>query len=144
MEIRELTHRVIGAAMRVHSHLGPGFLEEVYQNALAVELGRQGLAFATEVPLSVAYEGVCVGRYQADIILENRLVLELKAVESLNRKHEAQLVHYLTATGIDDGLLLNFGASSLQCKHKYRLPAAKAVSAHTVHPPEKPCPPERK
>ena len=138
MGIRELTYRVIGAAMRVHSHFGPGFLEEVYQNALAGELGKQGLAFAAEVPLSVEYEGVCIGRYQADIIVENRLVLELKAVEALNRKHEAQLVHYLTATGIDDGLLLNFGASSLQCKHKYRLPAAKAASANPVNPADKP------
>ena len=121
VEMGELCHRVIGAAMKVHSALGPGFLEEVYKNALLRELGKAGLACEKEVPLEVRYDGVCVGRYQADIIVEKRLILELKSVAALVARHGAQLVNYLTETGIDDGLLLNFGAESLQFKHKYRV-----------------------
>ena len=121
MDIDELSHAVIGAAMAVHSRLGPGFLEEVYKNALLVELAHRGIDARKEVPLDVVYDGVCVGHYQADVIAENRLVLELKAVADLHLRHEAQLVNYLAATGIDDGLLLNFGTSSLQFKRKYRL-----------------------
>jgi len=122
MEMKDLSHSVIGAAMKVHSCLGAGFLEEVYKNALLVELKRLGLNCEKEVAIDVMYDGVQVGRYQADIIVENRLILELKAVSALVLKHEAQLVNYLTATGVDDGLLINFGAQSLQFKHKYRLP----------------------
>ncbi len=119
--IDELTHAVIGAAMTVHTRLGPGFLEEVYQNALLLELAKQNLPAQKEVPLDVRYDGVCVGHYQADIIVDRRLILELKAVSDLHPRHEAQLVNYLAATGIDDGLLLNFGTPSLQFKRKYRL-----------------------
>lgn len=119
--IDELTHAVIGATMTVHTRLGPGFLEEVYQNALLLELAKQNLPAQKEVPLDVRYDGVCVGQYQADLIVERRLILELKAVSDLHPRHEAQLVNYLAATGIDDGLLLNFGTPSLQFKHKYRL-----------------------
>lgn len=121
MTLEELTHAVIGAAMAVYNRLGPGFLEEVYQNALLLELAKQGLPVEKEVPLDVHYDGVCIGHYQADVIVERRLILELKAVSALHPRHEAQLVNYLAATGIDDGLLLNFGAPSLQFKHKYRL-----------------------
>jgi GxxExxY protein len=107
--------------MKVHATLGPGFLEEVYKNALLLELGKAGMDCEKEVPLDVVYDGVCVGRYQADIVVEKRLILELKSVAALVAKHEAQLVNYLSATGLDDGLLLNFGAPSLQFKHKYRV-----------------------
>ena len=72
--------------------------------------------------IAVVYDGVKVGMYQADVVVEGRLILELKAVSALVARHEAQLVNYLAATGMDDGLLLNFGAPSLQFKHKYRLP----------------------
>ena len=117
---KELSHAVIGAAMRVHSHFGPGYLEEVYKNALMVELKEAGISAEKEVPIAVDYHGVRVGNYQADIIVEKSLILELKAVSALVVRHEAQLVNYLTAIGIDEGLLINFGASSLQFKHKYR------------------------
>jgi GxxExxY protein len=79
-----------------------------------------GLQARTEVAIPVDYHGVRVGDYRADIIVESQLILELKAVASLNIRHEAQLVNYLAATGIDDGILFNFGATSLQYKHKYR------------------------
>ena len=121
MDIDELCYAVIGAAMAVHRHFGPGYLEEVYKNALMVELDALGIQAEKEIPIAVNYKGVRVGDYRADIIVENRLILELKAVTAMNSSHEAQLVNYLNATGIDDGLLLNFGATSLQRKHKYRV-----------------------
>ena len=121
MNIDEICYKIIGAAMAVHRHFGPGYLEEVYKNALMVELEAAGLRSEKEIPIAVAYKGVRVGDYRADIVVENCLILELKAVTVLNAAHEAQLVNYLSATGIDDGLLINFGATSLQHKHKYRV-----------------------
>ena len=121
MSINEIYYKVIGAAMAVHRNFGPGYLEEVYKNALMVELEEEALRSEKEVPIAVVYKGVRVGDYRADIVVENCLILELKAVVALNAAHEAQLVNYLTATGIDDGLLINFGAASLQHKHKYRV-----------------------
>ena len=120
MEEEELTGTVIGCAMRVHSTLGPGFLESVYEHALAHELQKQGLVFATQQPIDVHYDGTIVGHFLADILVYDRLIVELKAVQTLTPAHEYQLVNYLVATGIDIGLLLNFGAPSLQCKRKYR------------------------
>ena len=90
MNIDELCYKVIGAAMAVHRHFGPGYLEEVYKNALMVELEAAGLLSEQEVPIAVAYKGVCVGDYRADIVVENRLILELKAVTALNAAHEAR------------------------------------------------------
>ncbi len=144
MEIKELCYKVIGAAMRVHQFFGAGFLEEVYKNAMLVELGQMGVSAEAEKELPVDYHGVRVGDYKADIIVENRLILELKAVINLAKAHEAQLVNYLSATGISDGLLLNFGATSLQYKHKYRTyrstssnnPVENTVS--TPHNPDNP------
>ena len=121
MSIDEICYKVIGAAMAVHRHFGPGYLEEVYKNAMMVELEAAGLRSEKEIPIAVAYKGVRVGDYRADIVVENCLILELKAVTALNAAHEAQLVNYLSATEIDDGLLINFGAASLQHKHKYRV-----------------------
>ena len=121
MSIDEICYKIIGAAIAVHRHFGPGYLEEVYKNAMMVELEAAGLQAEKEVPIAVAYKGVRVGDYRADIVVENCLILELKAVTALNAAHEAQLVNYLNATGIDDGLLINFGAASLQYKHKYRV-----------------------
>jgi len=136
MTTKELSHAVIGAAMRVHSCFGPGYLEEVYKNALMVELKAIGIDAEKEVPITVDYRGVRVGNYQADIVVEKILILELKAVSALVARHEAQLVNYLTATGIDDGLLVNFGAPSLQFKHKYRRysPASVPVPENPVNP----------
>ena len=121
MNIDEICYKIIRAAMAVHRHFGPGYLEEVYKNAMMVELEAAGLRSEKEVPIEVAYKGIRVGDYRADIVVEKRLILELKAVTALNAAHEAQLVNYLNATGIDDGLLINFGAASLQHKHKYRV-----------------------
>ena len=120
MEDEALTAKIIGCAMKVHTTLGPGYLESVYENALAHELGKAGLRVERQRPIHVLYDGVVVGDFLADILVEGRLIVENKAVQALIQAHEVQLVSYLTATGIDIGLLLNFGASSLQYKRKYR------------------------
>ncbi|HEY8900915.1 MAG TPA: GxxExxY protein [Chthoniobacterales bacterium] len=117
----DLAGEVIGAAMKVHRALGPGFLETVYANALAYELETQGFAFQSEQPLAVTYSGVIVGSYVADLIVGGALIVEIKAVLTLAKAQEAQLVNYLTATGIETGLLLNFGAPSLEFKRRQRV-----------------------
>jgi len=116
-----LTKKVIGEAMHVHRILGSGFLESIYHNSLLIRLKKLGLKAESQKPLPVYFEGELVGDFLADIIVENRLILELKAVSKLNSAHEVQLVNYLTATKIDIGLLLNFGAVSLEFKRKSRL-----------------------
>lgn len=121
MNVDDLCYTIIGAAMAVHRHLGAGYLEDVYKNALIVELDALGIQTRKEVSIAVNYKGVQVGAYRADMMVENCLILEVKAVAALVVSHELQLVNYLTATGIDDGLLINFGAQSLEYKHKYRV-----------------------
>jgi GxxExxY protein len=120
MEHADLTQRIIGCAMAVHRTLGPGFLESVYQNALAHDLRKAGLATECEKRLSVTYDGVVVGEFCADMVVQGLVLIENKAVQSLSPSHEVQLVNDLTATGIDVGLLLNFGADRLQFKRKTR------------------------
>jgi GxxExxY protein len=120
MEHGELTQRIIGCAMKVHRTLGPGFLESVYQNALAHELQKAGLGVECEKKIRVLYDGVVVGDFIADMFVERLLLIENKAVQTLIKAHEVQLVNYLTATGIDIGLLFNFGSQALQIKRKTR------------------------
>ena len=120
MEAQDLTERIIGCAMKVHSTLGPGFLESVYQRALAYELGKAGLRVEQQKPITVTYDGVVVGDFSADMLVEHDVMLELKANQSLAPANEVQLVNYLTATGIELGLLLNFGADRLEFKRKTR------------------------
>ncbi len=120
MDHEALTRTVIGCAMRVHTALGPGFLETVYQHALARELREVLVPFACGARLEVRYRGEVVGEFAADLIVDGRVLVENKAVRALAPAHEAQLVNYLTATGIDVGLLLNFGAGSLQFRRLTR------------------------
>lgn len=108
---KELTDRVIGCSYKVHNELGAGFLEKVYQNALAIEFKETGISFEQECPLSVSYHGQIVGEYVADFIIDGKVILELKAVSILSSSHEVQLVNYLKATGLCIGLLINFGKS---------------------------------
>jgi len=114
-----LTETIIGCAFKVHKILGSGFLEKVYENALRVELMKQGLRVRQQEPIRIWYEGQMVGDYFADLLIEERIIIELKAVQSLVKEHDVQLVNYLTATKMDVGLLINFG-SSVQVKRKYR------------------------
>ena len=109
-----LTYAVIGAAMEVHTVLGGGFLESVYQKALAKELSLRKIAFEEQVKLPVSYKGLLVGEYFADFSIESKLIVEIKAVSKLNRAHQAQAMHYLAATGYQLALLLNFGGRSLE------------------------------
>jgi GxxExxY protein len=120
-ESKPIAQRVIGASMKVHRALGCGFLESVYRNALAIELRKLGITFELHPTLSVSYEGETVGEFQADLVIEHELIVELKVAETLAPVHSSQLINYLVATGIDEGLLLNFGAKSLQFRTKSRL-----------------------
>lgn len=120
MEERELTEKIIGCAMKVHSTLGPGFLESGYQKALAHKLQKAGLKVECEKTITVHYDGVVVGDFSADMLVEDKVMLELKANQALAPANEVQLVNYLAATGIEVGLLLNFGAERLEFKRKTR------------------------
>jgi len=107
-KLDDITYEIRGAVFKVNKILGSGFLEKVYENALQIELKDRGLKTVSQVPLKVVYEGVTVGEYFADILVENCVLLELKTVDKLNKIHEAQLLNYLKATGIKVGLLINF------------------------------------
>jgi GxxExxY protein len=111
---KELTFAVIGAAMEVHTILGSGFLEAVYQAALERELTMRGIPFECQVKLPVFYKGDLIGEYKADLVIGGKFVVEIKAVSRLNQLHQAQAMHYLAATGFRLALLLNFGATSLE------------------------------
>ncbi len=115
----DLTRQIIGCAYKVHNTLGPGFLEKIYENALRIELEKLGLTVKQQEPIRVIYDGQIVGEYYADLWINERIVVELKAALVLAREHEVQLVNYLTATGVNDGLLINFGPS-VQVKRKFR------------------------
>jgi GxxExxY protein len=124
----DLAGKVNGLAMKVHSTLGPGFLESVYKSALALELRRFGMKIEAEKPISVFYEGELVGAFIADLLVNDVLIVETKAIQLLATAHEVQLVNYLVATGVNEGLLLNFGAERLGFKKKFRLPKQDPVS----------------
>jgi GxxExxY protein len=115
-----LARTVVGLAMKVHRKLGSGFLETVYRNALAYEIRKTDIAFECHPALVVMYDKIEVGIYQADLIVEGKLIVELKVVSAISDEHMAQLVNYLTATKIENGLLLNFGARSLEFRTKTR------------------------
>jgi GxxExxY protein len=116
-----LTGKVIGEAMHVHRVLGPGFLESIYHNALLIRLCKLGIKVESQKPIPVFFEEEIIGDFLADMVIDERLILELKAVSAFNSAHEVQLVNYLAATKIDTGLLLNFGAKSLEFKRKSRM-----------------------
>jgi GxxExxY protein len=120
VEHEALTGAVIGGAMRVHRTLGPGYLEAVYARALAWELRLAGLAVECERRLTVRYRGLDVGVFVPDLVVDGKVIVELKAVDRVHPIHEAQLVSYLKATGFALGLLINFGAGSLEVRRKVR------------------------
>jgi GxxExxY protein len=112
----KLTETIIGCAFKVSNTLGCGFLEKVYENALAIELTNSGLKSEQQKPISVAYQGFPVGEYYADILVDGQVILEIKAAKAIEDIHQAQLINYLKATGIHKGLILNFGTVKLGCK----------------------------
>jgi GxxExxY protein len=113
-ELNELAHRVIGAAIEVHRLVGPGFLETVYEGALSVELTLLGIPFARQVPIGLNYKGTPVGDARLDLLVENSLVLELKAAEQIAPIHVAQTLSYLKATRLRLGLHINFNVTTLR------------------------------
>ena len=113
-ELNEITGAVIGAAQKVSGTLGCGFLEKVYENALAIELRRRGREVAQQKGVDVRYGEEIVGRYVADLIADHRVIVELKASPVLDRAHKAQCLNYLRATGLRIALLLNFGRPRLE------------------------------
>ena len=115
-----LTYAINGAAMEVHRILGPGFLEAVYQTALEHELTLRGIPFEAQKRLAVVYKNQVVGEYIADLVVDGKVVVELKAVSSFHPAHEAQAHHYITATGLRLALLINFGAPSLEWRRIIR------------------------
>ena len=116
---KEITEKIIGCAFTVHRKLGFGFLEKVYENAMVIELNKCGLSVQQQVPITVRYDGHPIGDYFADLLVESKIICELKANITFAPEHEVQLVNYLVATGLDVGLLLNFG-KSVTVKRKYR------------------------
>jgi len=116
MELNDITYEIRGALFEVNRILGPGFLEKVYENALLIELKNRGLKAQNQVPIKVTYKENYVGDYVADILVEGKVILELKTVNKLDRNHEAQLLNYLKATGIQIGLLANFKNRKVEIK----------------------------
>ena len=112
----DITYKIIGCAMKIHNTLGNGFQEVIYQRCLAIELERAGLMFGREVEQSIFYEGINVGTRRADFVVEDRVIVELKAVINLEAVHLAQAKNYVVAYDFPTGLLINFGFVSLQYK----------------------------
>jgi len=117
--INELTHKIIGCAMQVYNTLGSGFQEAVYQRSLAIEMKLAGLRFEREKEISIFYRDELVGNRRADFFVEECVMLELKAVDTINDLHKAQTINYLEAYSLADGLLINFGGLSLEFKRLY-------------------------
>ena len=123
MEIDDVTYAINGAVFEVNKILGPGFLEKVYENAMLVELSKRGIKAESQVPINVSYKDHQVGEYVADLFVEDKVIVELKTVNQLEKIHEAQLLNYLKATGINVGLLVNFRHEKAEIKRQvFNLP----------------------
>jgi GxxExxY protein len=119
MKYEDLTHKIIGCAMKVHSTLGSGFQEVIYQRALAIELEIQKLDYAREMDMTITYKGIDIGTRRVDFFVQDKIMLELKAVSILNDAHLAQAINYLEAYNLPVGLLINFGSKSMEFKRVY-------------------------
>src|ERR1700712_3378251 len=116
MKHKELTEKIIGCAMKVHSTLGNGFQEVIYQRALEIEFGKAGLGYAREMEMNIYYDGIEIGTRRVDFFVEDAIMVELKAIINLEEVHLAQAMNYLEAYQMEIGLLINFGSKSLQFK----------------------------
>ena len=125
-ELDKLTERIIGCAYEVSNTLRTGFVEKVYENALARELQKNGLSVLQQYPIKVRYDGFVVGEFVADELVENTVLLELKAASALTEEHTAQALNYLRATGFPACLLINFGQSKIQVRGLHPSPTWKA------------------
>ena len=120
MKNEGITRQIIGCAFRVYNQMGFGFLESVYENCMLIELNKEKLRATAQTPIKVFYEGEIVGQFVADLLVDNKVIVELKSVRQINTAHETQLVNYLVATNLDVGLLLNFGEQNVEIKRKLR------------------------
>lgn len=118
-DVNDLTRKIIGCAMEVHNQMGNGFQEVIYQRALSIEFSLQGLSFARELEMDLQYKGEHVGTRRVDFFVEELVMVEIKAIEKLDGAHKAQAINYCEAYHIADGLLINFGAQSLQFHRVY-------------------------
>lgn len=134
MKYKELTHKIIGCAMKVHSTLGNGFQEVIYQRALAIEMEKQGLGFQREMEMSIYYEGINIGTRRVDFFVEDNIMVELKALVKLEEVHLAQAMNYCQAYKLPIGLLINFGAKSLEFKRVYNLNHPENVNYKKQNP----------
>jgi GxxExxY protein len=121
MKHEVLTHKIIGCAMKVHSTLGNGFQEVIYQRALAIEMNKQGLNFQREMEMAIYYEGFDIDTRRVDFFVEDHIMVELKALIKLEEVHLAQAMNYCQAYNLPIGLLINFGAKSLEFKRVYNV-----------------------
>ena len=121
MKHEDLTHKIIGCAMKVHSILGNGFQEVIYQRALAIEFEKQGLGYQREMEMTIQYDGIDIGTRRVDFFVEDYVMVELKALIQLEDVHLAQAMNYCQAYNLPIGLLINFGSKSLQFKRVYNV-----------------------
>ncbi|MEZ6096362.1 MAG: GxxExxY protein [Pirellulaceae bacterium] len=120
MKHDELTQKIIGCAYQVYNNMGSGYLESVYEKCLMIELKKSGLCASSQKPIQVTYDGEIVGDFIADLVIEDTVIVELKAIRQLATLHEVQLVNYLTATNTEVGLLINFGPTRVEVKRKMK------------------------
>jgi GxxExxY protein len=121
MQYGDITHKIIGCAMKVHSTLGSGLQEVIYQRALAIEMSKQGLTFVREMEMTIFYDGLDIGTRRVDFFVQDKIMVELKAVSALDDLHIAQAMNYLEAYNLPVGLLINFGSKSMQYKRIFNI-----------------------
>lgn len=119
IDVNDITRKIIGCAMKVHTTLGNGFQEVIYQRALAIEMQKQNLVFQREMEMTIFYDGIDIGTRRVDFFVEGKVMVELKALEKIEDVHKAQAINYCEAYNIADGLLINFGGKSLEFKRVY-------------------------
>jgi GxxExxY protein len=131
-----LTEKIIGVFYEVYNELGFGFLESVYREAMRMALGQAGLPVEAEVPVPVSFRGEVVGVFRADLVVDGRIVVELKTAESISKVHEAQVLHYLRASAMEVGLVMNFGPSARFRRVEMRNDRKKRVLIDALRPSE--------
>ena len=141
MECEDITRKIIGCAYKVYNTMGFGFLESVYEKCLVVELRQAGLIVESQKSIPVTYGGQRVGDFMADLVVEEKVIVELKSVQRLIKAHEVQLVNYLVATGLPVGLLINFGETKAEVKRKIRQLDSRYPTGSTGCPSPSSCNP---
>jgi GxxExxY protein len=133
ISVDKITEKIIASAFKVSNRLGIGFVEKVYENAYAHQMRQDGLKVIQQYPIKVEYDGVLVGEFIADMLVEDRILVELKAVSELTSEHLAQALNYLRATGLEACLLINFGKSRLQIRHLHPSPNWKTMQGKIIN-----------